>query len=108
IHLSEKYLCFKDKLVGLHAPEIEKDTLQAIYNRFKDEQFAKLTKLWILSTSAESMINLETTCKKEDIDSLPFPEDYSYLELSPSEQIIQDDVLNYYIHLGKAIGDRGE
>lgn len=67
-----------------------------------------MSQLWIYSTSAETLINLETACKKEDIDSLPFPPDKKYLELSKTEKIIQDDVLQYYIHLGKAISKKND
>ena len=105
IHFSEKYLCFKDKLIGLHAPLSEKGTLIEIYDKFKSQHYSKLSRFWIYSTSAETLVNLETTCKKEDLDSLPYPENEEYLQLSPAEKIIQDDVLEFYIHLGKQIDD---
>lgn len=107
IHYSEKYLCFKDKLIGLHAPKNQKELLISFYEKFRNSEYSKISRFFILSTSAESMINRESTCKKEDIESLPFPEEIEYLKLSDSEKIIQDDVLNYYIHLGKSIGDNG-
>jgi type I restriction-modification system DNA methylase subunit len=101
IHFSEKYLCFKDKLVGLHAPTEHRGVLLNIYKKFKEKEFSALTKLWILSTSAETLVNLETAFKKEDIDSLPFSEEP--LLLSISEDILKEDIFKYYIHLGKAI-----
>ena len=107
IHYSEKYLCFKDKLVGLHSPESQKEILINIYNKFKSKDYSKFSKFWILSTSAESLINLETTCKKEDIDSLPFSLTEDNLSLSPFETILHNDILNYYVHLGKAISKKG-
>lgn len=107
IHYSEKYLCFKDKLVGIHSPNNQKDILKRIYNQFKDCKYSKFSKFWILATSSESLVNQETSCKKEDIDSLPFSLSADAFSLSPFEQILQDDVLNYHIHLGKAIGRRG-
>lgn len=103
IHYSEKHLCFKDKLVGIHAPESEKGILKKIYNRFKETGYYRISKLWILATSPETLVNLETACKKDDIDSLPFPEDQTYLTLSSAEEIITEDLLKYYIHLGKSI-----
>ena len=104
IHYSENYLCFKDKLVGLHSPKEKKDILMDIYNKFKNKEYSKLSKLWILSTSAESLVNLETACKKEDIDSLPFSIDTDCISMSDSEKILQNDILNYYVHNGKSIG----
>lgn len=105
IHYSEKYVCFKKKLIGIHAPTKHKHLLKEIYNRFKDESYSKLFRLWIFSTSAETLINLETGCNKQDIDSLPYPEDVQYLKLNKNERAIQDDVLDYYIHLGKSINE---
>ena len=107
IHYSEKYLCFKKKLIGLHAPAKHKHLLKEVYNRFKNENYSKLFRLWIFSTSGETLINLETGCNKQDIDSVPYPEDIQYLELNENERAIQDDVLNYYIHLGKSINEAG-
>jgi type I restriction-modification system DNA methylase subunit len=107
IHYSEKYLCFKKKLIGIHAPVKHKDLLKEIYNRFKDENYSKLFRLWIFSTSAETLVNLETGCNKQDIDFLPYPEDIKYLKLNRNERAIQNDVLEYYIHLGKSINEVG-
>jgi len=106
IHFSEKYLCFKDRLIGLHAPAEDKDVLLGVYNIFQEEAYSKLSRLWIYATSAETIVNLETACKKEDIDSLPFPADNKYIQLNENEKIIRDDVLKYLIHLGKAINKK--
>lgn len=103
VHFSEKYLGFKDKLVGIHAPEDEKHKLVEIYNRFKDAEYSKLMRLWAVSTSSETLVNLETACKKEDIDSVPYPKNVYEIDLSSEENILQNDILVYYIHLGKAI-----
>ncbi|PZX59627.1 N-6 DNA methylase [Algoriphagus ratkowskyi] len=103
IHLSDKYLGFKDKLVGIHAPQGERYKLLEIYDRFKNREYSKLMRLWVLSTSSETLINLETACKKEDIDSVPYPINLNKVALSHEESIIQKDVLDYFIHLGKQI-----
>lgn len=103
VHYSEEYLCFKDKLVGLHSPEECKQILYDIYRKFKKPAFAKFMRFWIYSSSSETIINLETACKKEDIDSMPFPADEEYTSFYKHEEVIQNDVLSYLIHLGKAI-----
>ena len=108
IHLSDKYLGFKDKLVGIHAPQEERYKLLEIYDRFKNREYSKLMRLWVLSTSSETLINLETACKKEDIDSVPYPINLNKVALSHEESIIQKDVLNYYIHLGKQITKKSD
>lgn len=108
IHLSEKHLCFKDKLIGIYAPDFDKNILKAIYNQFREKSYADLSRMFIFSTSAESIVNRETPCKKEDIDNLPFPKNQDYLKLSNTEEFIQNDVLNYYRHLGKSPNDDGK
>jgi hypothetical protein len=40
--------------------------------------------------------------------NIPYPESKEYFKLSISETIIQEDTLKYYIHLGKAIGNKGD
>jgi len=105
VHLSNKYLCFKDKLTGLHAPQKHKHLLKKIYDCFKDEDYGKLYRLWVFCTSAETLVNLETACKKEDIDTVPFPDDLKLLKLNKNEKALRDDVLNYFVHLGKAISN---
>ena len=102
IHYSEEYLCFNARLIGLHAPNNEKGVLKEIYSRFKEKPISNLYQLWIYATSPEAVIR-GTACKKEDIDSLPFPDNKELLQLSKAEKIIQDDVLDYFIHLGKSI-----
>ena len=107
VHYSNKHLCFKDRLIGLHAPSKHKHILKEIYECFRHDQYSKLYRLWLFATSAETLVNLETACKKEDIDTLPYPEDLQYLKLNKNELAIQDDVLNYYIHLGKSVASAG-
>lgn len=107
VHYSSRHLCFKDRLIGLHAPSKHEHILKEIYECFRHEQYSKLYRLWIFATSAETLVNLETACKKEDIDTLPYPEDLQYLKLNKNERAIQNDVLNYYIHLGKSVTNAG-
>ncbi|NJN78840.1 MAG: hypothetical protein HC803_11390 [Saprospiraceae bacterium] len=62
----------------------------------------------MLSRSPKSLVYHETSLVKEDIDTLPFPKNQDDLQLSETEQIIQDDVLNYYRHLAKSLNKGGE
>lgn len=97
---------FKDRFVGIHAPKSHHQDLKNIYKKIKKtHNYLYLFLLWV--NSAEALINKENTMSKEDIIALPFPEDEDYLTLSESETILQYDVLNYYIHLGKSIGNQG-
>lgn len=92
---------FNMSFVGIHAPIDQTEVLEQIQKRFCEQNFSTY-KVYMLSTSAKLMINKETVFVKEDIDSLPYPSEEKYLELSETEKLIQDDILNYYIHLGKA------
>lgn len=100
---SKKYLVFNASFVGIHAPKSEYSELRKIYGRFKDN--AETYLLWILNKSSSAMIYQETAITKKDIDTLPFPsfDENEYLQLTTTEVKIRQDVLNYYIHLGKAI-----
>ncbi|HUC79396.1 MAG TPA: N-6 DNA methylase [Flavisolibacter sp.] len=100
------YLVFNSSFVGIHAPNSEFAELKQLYDRFKQNIETYL--LWILNNSSSAMISQETAIKKTDLDTLPFPssENEQYLKLTSPERIIREDVLNYYIHLGKSISDR--
>lgn len=108
VHYSEKHLGFRARLVGIHSPVEERDDLKSIYHRFKNEDFRELARLWILSTSAEALVMLETSFKKEDVDSLPFPMDLRDISFSKDENILKNDVLKYYFHLGKSIANNSD
>lgn len=100
---SDDYLVFNSSFVGIHAPEQDFRILENIYKKLK--QHSETYLLWILTTSPSAMIGQDTAIKKTELDTLPFPENEEYLEFSNTERILQNDVLNYYIHLGKAISE---
>jgi len=106
---SDEYLCFNSKFVGIHAPQSDREELYRIYDRLhKNETTFKLYQTFILATSSSAMIHRETSMVKEDIDNLPYPEETEYLIPSPTEEILINDILEYYIHLGKAISKKGK
>lgn len=98
---SEEYLCFKRQLMGIHAPENQKEQLLSLYllldKNKKNNRFIALT----LSSHAGVSYS-ETLIKKQDIMNLPYPKNPQSLDLGKSEQMIIDDVLNYYIHSNKS------
>ena len=101
----DDYLVFNSSFAGIHAPKQDFDALKQVYTRLN--QYSGTYLLYILATSPSAMIGQETTIKKSDLDTLPFPKNGEYLNLSEPEQFIQEDVLQYYIHLGKAISNTG-
>ncbi len=106
-----EYLVFTNRFAGIHAPKEDFESLQEIYNRLHKHQKTYL--LWVLMQSSIALISQETAINKTELETLPFPnftdEEEEYLELTETEEILRDDVLNHYKHLGKSvkIGDDG-
>ena len=77
--------------------------------RLKEDKNELNCQLFAVCISSNCLIQHETAVRKGDILSLPYcPENQEYLRLSKEEKILQDDVLQYYIHSGKAISEKGE
>lgn len=100
---------FPRNFIGLTSKSKNKKDLSYIFNRLCSPTTSdKLNyNMFLYSTSSSCLIEKENTISQKDIENLPFPENEDYLKLSENEQIIQSDVLNYYIHLGKAISEGG-
>ena len=103
---TDDYLVFSDNFTGIHAPTKDFSNLQNIFDGLK--KYADLYLLWMLATSSSAMVAKETAIKKNELESLPFPGNERYLRLSETEEILQKDLLEYYVHLGKAISKNGE
>lgn len=99
---SKKYLYFNRDFVGISIPREDLKEGEIIYNNIKNK-YADLYKFITLVNSGSCLILTETEINKRDLDILPFPHDTNYLNLSIGEKVIKNDVLKYYIHLGKAI-----
>ncbi len=95
IELVEYELIFKNRIVGIYSPECEKEELESIKSILLSNY--ELCKVFILSLSAEAGINRSGgyVMYMKDILNLPYPENEKDLELSYSEEIIKEDVLNY-------------
>lgn len=99
---SAKFAYFSRDFVGVHAPVEESSALLELYHAIK-EKYNELYLFYTTVLSGSCLVLTETEINKRDIDMLPFPEEKSLLKLSKNEQLILDDVLQYQIHLGKAI-----
>ena len=97
---SEEYLCFKDNIVGINAPNEQKNELKKLFEDLSNN--THLNKLFALITSGKAAISMATILLKQDIMNLPYPKNPQSLELGKSEQIVVDDVLNYYINSNKS------
>lgn len=109
IHHYEKkeLLYFNRDFVGIHAPQENISDLEKIYNSVR-YKFNNLYRFYALLISGSCMVLTETEINKRDIDALPFPENIEYLNLTRAEKILLEDVLEYYVHLGKAISEKGQ
>lgn len=107
-YLIENYdkatLPFRRYFTGISAPAEDIDDLRKIHE-YLTKQYADIYRFSVMVNSSSVLVKQETYLNKEDIEGLPFPEDESLLELSYTESILKDDVLNYYVHLGKAINE---
>lgn len=96
-YFSEEYLTFKDSVIGINAPENNRGELLALSKAF--ENYKDIYRLYITATSNEYLVGRATSILKQDIMNLPYPEDKEELTLSFVEQILCDDVLDYYTDL---------
>ena len=100
IAFSDEYLCFKNEIVGIHAPQREYSNLKKLFKTLTDEN--QLFRFFSMSISARAGINKShTPIYIKDILELPYPEDELDLQLSQSETIVRDDVLNYLMKSGQ-------
>jgi hypothetical protein len=105
------YLYYNRDFIGISVPQKDENTLKEIFNfiRLKKTDNQLNYQLYVLAISSSSLVLTETDINKSEILSVPYsPNNEEYLELSETEKILQHDVLEYYIHLGKSISEKGE
>lgn len=89
-------LVFRDKIVGIHAPDEDREELISIERRLKRNR----TYLFCAGAfSRQHLIGRGAAILKQDIENIPFPVDESEMELSEIEQILVDDVLDHMTDL---------
>lgn len=103
-YTKKSHLYYNRDFIGISAPVSSETELVQIYNLFKVRNKLQLNyQLYALAISSSAMVLTETDINKSEILDVPFQENFKPIELSSSEVIIQNDVLDYYIHLGKQI-----
>ena len=94
VEFRDDYLTFRNEIIGIHAPIEQRNDLLKIANIFQNNN--QLFRFYIAVTSARSGVSRSIyTCLAEDIYNLPLIEDSQ--NLSFSESILLNDVVNYYI-----------
>lgn len=100
-------LSFKHGILGIHAPENQIDKLLELEKRIINN---RTYLFYVTGFSGAYMIGRATAILKKDIESLPYPEDETELELTETEQILVDDVLDYMLDFRrngeKSVGEK--
>ncbi len=102
---NKNILCFKDGITGIHYNEKDTNSAFSLYKFFANKICNKVLTFYSILTGSVAMVRREKAIGKDEIDNFPYPQskaDKQDLQLSEIEQIWQEDVLNYYIHQGKA------
>jgi hypothetical protein len=95
MELRDDYLTFRNEVLGIHCPSEYRDELCDLATQLKDNN--DILRFFIAATSARSGITRSMyTTDLGNILNLPLFKKEPF-NLSASEQIIIDDVLNYYI-----------
>lgn len=86
------FLAYKAKIVGIHAPPVEINTLQKFYDDFLENRGALRAFCVLFGTQA--LVGKATAILKRDIDVLPWPKNGAW-DLSHWEKILCEDVVNF-------------
>lgn len=100
VYYSDTYLTYRNEIIGIHCPQEDEELLLKIKDRIKGNQ---LYRFYLIATSARAGVTKSTfPVYKQDIMSLPFPEEEKDIELTKFDKILVDDTLKYGLEfLGK-------
>jgi hypothetical protein len=95
LEFRDDYLTFRNEILGIHCPAEQQEELRELAAQLKDNN--NILRFHIVATSARAgVIRSIYTSDLNDLLNLPLCEDKIF-KTNVSEQIIIDDVLNYYI-----------
>lgn len=87
------YLTYRHQILGICAPKAQFHKLEKIKRWIDGEK--RVLQAYALATSRKAMTQKATTLTAADITDLPFP-NTADLEVSTNEQIIADDIVEFY------------
>ncbi|WP_421812351.1 HsdM family class I SAM-dependent methyltransferase [Flagellimonas sp.] len=90
---SNRYLTFKHRVVGIHAPKEEEYELKRLHSALK----SKANLFLLASTSAEFMINRSSSFLRKDLNSFVLPNSEDDFDLDETENILIGDFLDYLL-----------
>lgn len=101
VHLSDEYLVFRNKVIGIHAPKEQREELNDLVQYLQKN--GDILRFFILVTSSQLKVNRITVPMTEDFMDLPYPENLKDLEISQAERILIKDVLTYQLNNGEKL-----
>jgi hypothetical protein len=103
-YTEKPFLYYNRDFLGISVPESDEHELKGIYELIRHKNRAQLNyQSYLLAKSSSSLVLTETDINQSEILDVPYPENLEFLNLTKTEKIIQDDLLKYYVHLGKSI-----
>lgn len=97
-YFSNSKISYRDQIMGIHAPESDTEVLHQLNEYFLKN--SDLIRFYILSTSAQILVNRATAIFNEDILNLPYPDSNNRGKLiSNAEEILIKDALKYYTNI---------
>ena len=93
IELYDKYLTFKHRIVGIHAPSEDIDDLQKVHKYLQNSFIL----FYLACTSPEYMVSRSSSILKKDIDNLPYTENIEELEFDEYDNLIIKDFWDYLL-----------
>ena len=91
---SDKKLVFTNQVVGIYAPEKEKDHLKVLAKRLND---SKLFGILSILISGRILVGRSNSLYASDIMALPYRDDMQDIDLDFWEQALVDDIENYLV-----------
>jgi len=96
-YFSDRVLSYRDRILGIHAPEADRDDLLKIDKYFKAN--ADLIRFYIAATSAEILVNRATAIFSQDILNIPYVAELEKSLISEADQLVLQDTLKYYLNV---------
>jgi len=94
VDYSNEYLVFRDKIIGIHAPKSDETELQKMYDYLVN--YSDLIRAYIIATSSQLIISMNTALLKNDFMQCPYPENFKDLKISALERKLIKEVLEHY------------
>lgn len=96
------FIAYRDKIIGIHASHSQEPELRRFYEIFKSNH--DIYRFSCTLMGSQSLVGKATAILKQDIDSLPYPEDLQDLSFSFWEKALCEDVVKHmteYVRLGQ-------